>query len=53
MKVKRFKLLRVFQLRTFQIYRPPPYLGEHTDEVLGELGYGDEEIERMKRDGVV
>jgi crotonobetainyl-CoA:carnitine CoA-transferase CaiB-like acyl-CoA transferase len=30
--------------------RPPPELGEHTDEVLGELGCSAEDIEAMKRD---
>ncbi len=30
-----------------------PALGEHTDEVLGELGYPAEEIGRWRRDGVL
>ncbi|MBA2569875.1 MAG: CoA transferase [Chloroflexi bacterium] len=35
------------------IRRPPPLLGEHTDEVLSELGYSGEEIVVLRRDGVV
>lgn len=31
----------------------PPLLGQHTDEVLGELGLGHEEIESLRRSGVV
>ncbi|HEX6475014.1 MAG TPA: CoA transferase, partial [Candidatus Limnocylindria bacterium] len=31
----------------------PPLLGEHTDEVLADLGLSAEEISRLRRDGVV
>ncbi len=31
----------------------PPAQGEHTDEVLREIGYDDAEIERLKRQGIV
>jgi formyl-CoA transferase len=33
--------------------RPPPYLGQHGSEVLGELGYAQSEIERLVAEGVV
>src|SRR5207302_10032209 len=33
--------------------RPPPRLGEHTSEILGELGYAGDEIERMNAQGIV
>jgi crotonobetainyl-CoA:carnitine CoA-transferase CaiB-like acyl-CoA transferase len=36
-----------------RLTRPPPTLGQHSDEVLGELGYGAEEVARLRRDGVV
>ena len=31
----------------------PPLLGEHTDEVLAELGIGGQEVARLRADGVV
>ncbi|PVF98487.1 CoA-transferase family III [Serendipita vermifera] len=31
----------------------PPFLGQHTDEVLKELGYKEQDIEAMKRNRVV
>jgi formyl-CoA transferase len=36
-----------------RVRRPAPTLGQHTDEVLGELGYGREEVDRLRADGVV
>jgi formyl-CoA transferase len=33
--------------------QPPPLLGEHTDEVLGALGYAPEEIERLRSVGAI
>jgi formyl-CoA transferase/CoA:oxalate CoA-transferase len=32
---------------------PPPSLGEHTDQVLSELGYGSDEIVRLHQEGAV
>ena len=34
-------------------HRPAPRLGEHTAEVLAELGFGAAEIERMAAAGAV
>jgi glutaryl-CoA transferase len=35
------------------VRRHPPELGEHTDEVLRDLGYAKEEIAALRRDGAV
>lgn len=35
------------------IEKHPPLLGEHTDEILGELGYSPEEITRFKEKKIV
>jgi len=32
---------------------PPPILGQHTDEVLAEFGYGKNEIEKLRSEGVL
>ncbi|MFF1419412.1 CaiB/BaiF CoA transferase family protein [Streptomyces sp. NPDC058280] len=32
---------------------PPPLLGQHTDEVLGELGYGKREIDDLRKRGAI
>jgi crotonobetainyl-CoA:carnitine CoA-transferase CaiB-like acyl-CoA transferase len=36
-----------------KIRRPPPELGEHTDQVLSEIGYSETETVRLRREGVV
>ena len=35
------------------VKRPPPKLGQQTEEVLAEAGYAKDAIERLKKDGVV
>jgi crotonobetainyl-CoA:carnitine CoA-transferase CaiB-like acyl-CoA transferase len=36
-----------------RVRRPAPELGQHTDEVLAELGLGRDEIVRLRDKGVV
>ena len=31
----------------------PPAVGEHTAEILGEIGYSDAEIDALASDGVI
>jgi formyl-CoA transferase len=33
--------------------RPPPWLGQHTDEVLAELGYSPQDIVAMREAGAL
>lgn len=35
------------------VRRPPPLLGEHTNEVLAELGYSHEQVESLRSSGAV
>jgi crotonobetainyl-CoA:carnitine CoA-transferase CaiB-like acyl-CoA transferase len=35
------------------LQRPPPELGQHTDEVLEELGYAADEVRAMRAAGEI
>ncbi len=43
----------VIEGQSHRVVRQPPRLGEHTDEILEELGYTTSEIRSMKDDGLV
>jgi len=42
-----------FQDEERRALRPPPLLGEHSQEVLSELGYSDEAIQALRSTGVI
>jgi succinate--hydroxymethylglutarate CoA-transferase len=42
-----------FSESTPGIRSAPPTLGQHTGEVLEQLGYSESEVEEMRRGGVV
>jgi crotonobetainyl-CoA:carnitine CoA-transferase CaiB-like acyl-CoA transferase len=41
-----------FERSPGRIQRAPPVLGEHTSEILGELGYDQAAIEELLRRGI-
>jgi crotonobetainyl-CoA:carnitine CoA-transferase CaiB-like acyl-CoA transferase len=52
----RVKLLRLpieFSSGRASVRRQPPAAGQHTDEILSELGYGDAEAARLREIGAV
>ena len=51
--VKLFNLTAKFSKTPASIELPPPRLSEHTGQILGELGYSDEEIEGLRAKKVI
>lgn len=41
-----------FSATPYSIKLPPPARGEHTEQVLLELGYSSHDLEEMRREGV-
>ncbi|HEX4493195.1 MAG TPA: CoA transferase [Acidimicrobiia bacterium] len=42
-----------FDMETTTVRRPAPKVGEHTDEVLGALGFSAADIERLRASGAI
>ena len=52
-KVKLFNMTAKFEKTPGTVESPPPSLSQHTEEILTRLGYEKEEIERMRKEGVI
>ncbi len=52
-EVSLFNLTAKFEKTPGLVESPPPRLGEHTDEVLKDLGYDDREIESLRERRVI
>lgn len=48
-----FNLTAKFERTPGALQTPPPRLSQHTEEILGELGYTAEQIAQLRKDGVV
>jgi CoA:oxalate CoA-transferase len=52
-KVKIFNMTAKFSKTPARIEMPPPGLSEHTADILGELGYGADEIKSLKEKSII
>ncbi|HTY62941.1 MAG TPA: CaiB/BaiF CoA-transferase family protein [Acidobacteriota bacterium] len=51
--LKLFNLTAHFEKTPGELTSPPPRLSEHTDEILRSLGYADEQITSLRKEGAV
>lgn len=52
-KIKILRTLLNLSQTPPQIKRPPPILGQHTEEILSAMGFSQEEIQELKNKGAV
>ena len=51
--LKLFNLTAQFEKTPGAIESPPPKLSEHTNEILGSLGYSEKQIRELKKSGAI
>ena len=51
--VKIFNMTAKFSKTPAQIEMPPPQLSEHTEAILGKLGYNVEDVKALKEKQVI
>lgn len=51
--LKLFNMTAKFEKTPGVVETPPPTLSQHTDDILGSLGYSPEELTQLKADGVI
>ena len=52
-EMRQFGHLIEFSETPGRIFGPPPMLGQHTKEIMTDLGYSMEDIIRLKQDGAI
>lgn len=52
-EIQLFNLTAKFNKTTAEVETPPPTLGQHTEQLLSEFGYSDEEMKSFKEKGIV
>ena len=52
-KIKVFNLTAKFDKTTGDVDTPPPLLSEHTEEILKELGYTNEDFKKFKEEKII